>query len=244
MQSIEDYIERTLACQTETGLFELFDDFVGAYGVIVSSYNIIAEHLQAVPVENTLVRETFPRDWVMHYIRKRYWEIDPISDQARREARPFRPSKLAQMRHLDARQKQFLADLEAAGLSEGIAVPVFGPLGTMAYFGLARVKETLELTRAQELTLQYACLQTHNRYFDLASIEQPIPRKPLSPREKQVLSLVAGGLSNVVIAERMNITENTVDTLLRRVFIKLGVNNRISAVLTGLGEGLILPPQS
>lgn len=244
MQSVEDYIERTEACETEADLFRLFDDFVLAYGVTINSYNIIAEHLQAVPVENTLVRETFPRDWTVQYIRRRYWEIDPINDQARREARPFRPSNLAKMRTLDARQKQFLIDLESAGLSHGIAVPVFGPLGTMAYFGLARVGEVLELTRAQELTLQYVCLQTHNRYFDLINNGQPSPRKPLSPREKQVLSLVAGGFSNSVIAERMNITENTVDTMLRRVFIKLGVNNRISAVLTGLGEGMILPPQS
>jgi DNA-binding NarL/FixJ family response regulator len=48
-------------------------------------------------------------------------------------------------------------------------------------------------------------------------------------------------LSNNYIAERLNISENTVDTMLRRVFAKLGVNNRISAVLRGIGSGLILP---
>ena len=244
MLTLEDYINGTQACETERDLFRLFDEFVSAFGITISSYNIIAEHLQAVPAENTLVRETFPRDWVMHYIRKRYWEIDPISDQARRESRPFCPAALIEMRALSARQKQFIFDLEAAGLSRGIAVPVFGPLGTTAYFGLARVHEPLGLSRAQELQLQYACLQTHNRYFDLANIDQTTSRKPLSPREQEVLSLVASGLSNASISGRMNITENTVDTLLRRVFVKLGVNNRISAVLTGLGEGLILAPPS
>ncbi|MEL7541544.1 MAG: helix-turn-helix transcriptional regulator, partial [Pseudomonadota bacterium] len=78
-------------------------------------------------------------------------------------------------------------------------------------------------------------------YFDLAHINQDEPSKPLSPREKEVLSLVAAGLSNNFIADRLGISENTVDTMLRRVFAKLSVNNRISAVLKGIGCGLILP---
>jgi len=241
MQSLENYIERTQACESEEQLFRQFDIFVGRYGVDVSSYHVIAENLRALPVETGLVRQTFPNDWVKQYIEQRYAEIDPVIEQSRREARPFHWFDVDKKLNLNDQQKQFLTELKDAGLTDGIAVPVFGPMGTIAYFGLGAVNDTLELSEEEMLELQFACLQTHNRYFDLAHIDDEPPRKRLSPREKEVLSLVAAGLSNNFIAERLNISENTVDTMLRRVFSKLGVNNRISAVLKGIGSGLILP---
>jgi DNA-binding NarL/FixJ family response regulator len=47
-------------------------------------------------------------------------------------------------------------------------------------------------------------------------------RRALSPRERQVLSLVQEGLGNRKIAERLGIGEETVKTLLSRIFRKLG----------------------
>jgi len=241
MQTLEDYIERTQACGSEEELFRQFDIFVGSYGVDVSSYHVLAENLRAIPIESGLVRQTFPDDWVKRYINHQYSNIDPVLEQSRREARPFHWFDVDKKFTLSAQQKQFLRELKDAGLTDGIAVPVFGPMGTIAYFGLGCVNDTLKLTEGQQLELQFACLQTHNRYFELAHINTNQPSKPLSPREKQVLSLVAAGLSNNYIAERLGISENTVDTMMRRAFTKLGVNNRISAVLKGIGCGLILP---
>ncbi len=241
MQTLEVYIERTQACETEEELFRQFDIFVGGYGIDVSSYHVVAENLRAIPVESGLVRQTFPREWVKQYLDQQYSKIDPVLEQSRREAKPFHWFEVDKKLNLNAQQKQFLVELKEAGLTDGIAVPVFGPMGTIAYFGLGCVEDTLDLTEEQELELQFACLQTHNRYFDISHINDEEPSKPLSPREKEVLSLVAAGLSNNFIADRLNISENTVDTMLRRVFAKLGVNNRISAVLKGIGSGLILP---
>ena len=241
MLTLEGYIERTQACTSEEELFRQFDIFVGSYSVDVSSYHVIAENLRAIPLEAGLVRQTFPPDWIKQYVEHQYSKIDPVLEQTRREARPFHWFEVDKKFNLSPRQRQFLADLREAGLTDGIAVPVFGPMGTIAYFGLGCVNDTLELSDEQLLELQFACLQTHNRYFDLAQIDQEAPSKPLSPREKEVLSLVAGGLSNNFIADKLGISENTVDTMLRRVFAKLCVNNRISAVLKGIGSGLILP---
>lgn len=241
MQTLETYIEATQACATEEELFRQFDIFVGSYGVDVSSYHIVAENLRAIPIETGLVRQTFPDTWVKKYMEKHYSDIDPVLEQSRREARPFHWFEVDQKLNLNAQQKVFLEELRASGLTDGIAVPVFGPKGTMAYFGLGTIEDTLDISDADMLELQFACLQTHNRYIDLAHIDEAVPLKKLSPRETEVLSLVASGLSNNFIAERLGISENTVDTMLRRIFAKLQVNNRISAVLRGIGSGLILP---
>ena len=60
----------------------------------------------------------------------------------------------------------------------------------------------------------------------------------LSPREVEVLRLVARGLSNSEIGLRLHITEATVKTHLLRAFAKLGVNDRTAAVTRALADGL------
>ena len=52
----------------------------------------------------------------------------------------------------------------------------------------------------------------------------------LSPRETQIVSLVAEGLANRGIARRLHISEGTVAAHLRRVFAKLSVRSRAAMV--------------
>ncbi|MER5998753.1 response regulator transcription factor [Nonomuraea angiospora] len=61
----------------------------------------------------------------------------------------------------------------------------------------------------------------------------------LSEREREVLELVAQGLTNGEIGRRLFIGEATVKTYLLRVFGKLGVSDRTSAVLAALDLGLV-----
>lgn len=61
----------------------------------------------------------------------------------------------------------------------------------------------------------------------------------LTPRERQVLSLVAIGLTNGEIGRRLYISETTVKTHLLRIFGKLGVSDRTAAVTTAMARGLI-----
>ncbi len=63
--------------------------------------------------------------------------------------------------------------------------------------------------------------------------------EPLTPREHEVLSLVADGLRNREIAERLGITEHTVKFHLAAVFGKLGATSRTDAVRRGFRLGLI-----
>lgn len=55
----------------------------------------------------------------------------------------------------------------------------------------------------------------------------------ITPRELEILELIASGLSNREIAERVNVSENTVKTHSRRVFDKLGARRRTQAVQMG-----------
>lgn len=61
----------------------------------------------------------------------------------------------------------------------------------------------------------------------------------ITPREHEILGLIAEGLSNREIGERLFVSENTVKTHSSRVFEKLGVNRRVQAVQKGRELGLI-----
>lgn len=68
------------------------------------------------------------------------------------------------------------------------------------------------------------------------------PRMPFSPKEMQILSLLAEGQSNKAIAQGMDISENTVKFHLKHVFTKLCVDNRTAAIAAALRLGLLDPP--
>ena len=61
----------------------------------------------------------------------------------------------------------------------------------------------------------------------------------ITPRELEVLQLIAEGLSNKEMAERLFVSENTVKTHASRVFDKLGASRRTQAVQFAKRQGLL-----
>ena len=64
-------------------------------------------------------------------------------------------------------------------------------------------------------------------------------RKPLSPREVDVLNLLARGLGNKEIAERLAISETTVKSHVRHLLGKLDAEDRAGAVFAGVERGIV-----
>jgi len=69
--------------------------------------------------------------------------------------------------------------------------------------------------------------------------EQEALVEPLTPRETQVLELVADGLPNKAIAAALGVSDETVKFHLASVFGKLGASNRTDAVRRALKRGLL-----
>ena len=74
-----------------------------------------------------------------------------------------------------------------------------------------------------------------------AAPAQPAPVAELTPREREVLDLLARGLSNGEICAQLVISEATTKTHVARILQKLDLRDRVQAVIYAYESGLVTP---
>ena len=67
------------------------------------------------------------------------------------------------------------------------------------------------------------------------------PQPRLTPRQREILNLIAAGLSTSEMAEKLSISTETVRNHLRSVFTELDVHTRLEAIATAQRLGLLAP---
>ena len=179
----------------------------------------------------------FPDDWVATYTTGNFWRIDPIPRLALTLARPFWWSEVSLLATLRPAERDYMTSLRRAHLGDGLAIPVFGPRGRDGYIGLGCPPGRRMFTPTEIARFQMACQLGHQRYCQILIGDGVAPR--LSEREAEVLRWMTMGKSNGVIAEIEGLSSHTVDTYVRRIYAKLDVADRVSAVLRGAALGLV-----
>ena len=178
-----------------------------------------------------------PDEAIEQYLAGRHYRDNPILQRAQRSAEPVYWDEIDDM-VLSANEKYFVEEFQKVGLRYGVGIPAHGPDGRRGQFGLGFGGDVRRLDRAVLADYRWVCQLTHLRYCALIlPTLGPLPE--LSNRETEVLAWVARGKSNGTIGQILGISANTVDAHLRRIYLKLGVFDRISAAVRGIGVGLI-----
>jgi DNA-binding CsgD family transcriptional regulator len=123
---------------------------------------------------------------------------------------------------------QYFVRTYATGVYGGLIALIFTVVGV--YLGL-------RWTRPKEVVVVREVRVPHGGPFVLN--EEKLKELGLTPREHEILGLIAEGLSNREIGERLFVSENTVKTHSSRVFEKMSVNRRVQAVQKAKDLGLI-----
>jgi DNA-binding NarL/FixJ family response regulator len=139
------------------------------------------------------------------------------------------------------REREHLASIATAAERNAIA----REMHDIVSHGLAPV-ELLASIRAVAAGDAAISSRVSRRMLDLFS--QSLPSDPtstggeavtaLTPREMEILAAIAGGLTNTEIAERAFVTESTVKSHVGRILMKLGLRDRVHAVIFAYEHGL------
>lgn len=70
-------------------------------------------------------------------------------------------------------------------------------------------------------------------------VAEEVLAEPLTEREKKVLALIAEGLTDRIISDKLDISEQTVSNHAKKVLRKLGASDRTQAVIIALGKGML-----
>jgi len=115
------------------------------------------------------------------------------------------------------------------------SIEIYGGLIAAVFAGVG-IWLGLKLTRKKEIIVEREVLVPAQPFV---LNEKRLRDLSITPRELEILDLIAQGLSNREIAERLFVSENTVKTHSSRLFDKLSAKRRTQAVQIGKELGLI-----
>ncbi len=122
--------------------------------------------------------------------------------------------------------------------ANGIVVPVYGPNSRNGCVVMRFKDCEAQFSRENIFKAHFASNQCHLQFCKIMASNAD-NNVVLTEREREVLTWVARGKSNAVIAEIVGISHHTVNGYLRRVYLKTQTSDRTTAALRAVGDGLI-----
>lgn len=179
--------------------------------------------------------ERFNKD-LEHALQSSPGYLDAFLHASVKSPKPFRWSDVNEILgpkspQIDSYRRQI------ASHGEGIVVPVFGPLFRNGYFCFhGEVGRVYDET---EILMMHSVSQTaYLKLLDLMYLSDEEERT-LSSRELEIINLIARGNSNQTVAVSLDVSINTINTYMKRIFEKLDVSDRVSAVMRAYALGYI-----
>jgi DNA-binding CsgD family transcriptional regulator len=236
--SFETFVERTNRARTTDELVKEFLATVKQHGLdrMIFCLQTAHDHIDMQPGVGVI--QNYPEDWMKHYFEKGYDRLDPVISYCQSKMDTFTWAEIPERMHMTRQQFQCLNMGIEAGLYNGICTPLFGP-NQFAGIGLASTEKLDSFDGKLDLITAYC--QHFYIAFQRINQKKDFPERQvyLTPREEEILTWAAAGKTNDEIKTILNLSEDTLDTYMRRIFKKLNATTRVMAVGKALSYGLI-----
>lgn len=241
--SFEDFLIKSRRANNNEELFSLLTDTLNYHGYDKVIFSVTRDGDLPEDKNGLGVFHNYPLDWKKYYDERSYADIDPVLRCAATYDGPFRWRDLQKKLPLTRKQNIFFKEGEDAGLRNGVGVPIRGNRGQLSGIAMASsnqkdaCNENLDLLNAYCQQF-YSVFKSINRFESNNNSDALIT---LSNKEKEVLKYCYKCLSSDEIAEKLCISNNTVNTHLKRINIKMDTTNRYAAVIKAILLGIINP---
>lgn len=207
-------------------------------GVKMMAYHLVPPFHSQISKGATIISFGFPKQWVEYYADPAARAQDPVPDIVMEQHGRMSWAEALKI----CRNKDPVTDIrhavEIAEIPYAFGLPLYGPGGRDAYCAIIMDNASYVTDMWNMVQIQNIMQAVHVRISHLTIAKDNAAIK-LSHRETEVLNWILGGKSRNDIATILGLAPATVDTYLRRIYEKLGVNNRIMASLRALSQNLI-----
>ncbi|RON56026.1 autoinducer binding domain-containing protein [Pseudomonas frederiksbergensis] len=226
-----------LSCTKEIDIaYPLALNFVKNLGFKFCSFSMTSKAVGTH--DNALNRNNFPHDWNMQYEQNKFGDIDPIVAHCNQSTLPILWSA-----DVFSQTPWLWQALQEQGLQHGWSQSFLDEeSGLCSILSLARSHCPITAYELYENLGFMLFIGHHLHALAAQTLPKKIPRPstpPLSPREVEVLKLSADGKTAYEIARILSLSERTVNFHVHRAIEKLGVCNKIAAVIKAARVGVI-----
>ena len=171
-------------------------------------------------------------DWWDEYMKR------GLRDRAAETAEQLRANTLIRLT-ADRYSKENVEDyafMESLDLLDCVAVPV---IESEQLIGAGVFSGSADLSDAQQMALQLIVYNLFAQVRSFGGAGRHAPKAKLTPREREVMSLVADGKTSAIIARELGLSARTVNQHIENVGVKLGTKNRVQTAAEAVRFGLL-----
>lgn len=221
--SIDAYLSRSVEAATQAEVGAAFQDAAERAGFAHALYLQVLRNFERLPPE---LGEKLNTSGARRCGEVAAFEHDPWIAERLAVMQFYRWADLPETNSLSEPARAMLENYRRNGVVDVLTIPVTLRAGDLAVFSLAQEAPATPISDLAIAKWRLICIATHQRYSELAADE---PRPQLSRRELDVMKLAAIGKTNAEIAATLGVSVHTVNTLIRRSYVKLGASNRVQA---------------
>lgn len=224
----------------------IFSDAARSLGFAFFTYHVVrSSSFSTATSRLPFMITNYPEAWTRHYLAQGYLDDDPLVTELLRNPLPFLWSDVLHPADLSCHQRQVLGEARAAGIANGITLPIHGRDGEIAGVSLVSAEpEAAALMHRHQNVLYLMALHYHTearRVLLKRSLAGSSSRRQtiLSPREREVLEWTAKGKYTSEISTILAISNKSVEFHIEGAKRKLQVFNRTHAVAKAITLDLL-----